>query len=323
MTPAIRINFDGTWKTITGELISDFLLFFFPDLYKDIDFAYEPEFLEQEFFQIVEDLSTKNITDKLVKLRLNSGEERWIFIHIEFQTEGDIRERMFTYYRRILDRYGKEITALVIYTGASTPKKHDRYESIPKYGTGVIYFFNSYIVSKQVEEDLLQDNNPFSIVVLANLYVNKTKRNFKKRLKFKENLYELAQKRGYSFEKTAQLFIFVKELMRLTPDLEEEYNDFIITQQKNKKEMIEVSQSTKDLINALTKNVYGKTVEEAYKENSEQYTAVLKEKDNAERALIQAIINFKDKMNLNAEQIGNMLSLETAFVEKVLSNLEK
>jgi hypothetical protein len=114
--------------------------------------------------------------------------------------------------------------------------------------------------------------------------------------------------------------------MRLTPDLEEEYNDFIITQQKNKKEMIEVSQSTKDLINALAKNVYGKTVE-AYKENSEQSSAVLntalKEKDNAERALIQAIINFKDKMNLNAEQIGNMLSLETAFVEKVLSNLEK
>jgi hypothetical protein len=72
MTPAIRINFDGTWKTITGELISDFILFFFPDLYKDIDFAYEPEFLEQEFFQIVEDFPTKNITDKLVKLRINA-----------------------------------------------------------------------------------------------------------------------------------------------------------------------------------------------------------------------------------------------------------
>ncbi len=304
----IKIDYDGTWKIVTTNLIEDFIKFFLPSLYIDIDFSYPPEFLEQELLEMVEDEKLKHILDKLVKLRLKNGEEKWIFVHIEFQTEGDIRARMFIYYRRILDKFGKEITAIVIYTGRGIPKKHDRYESDPKYGTGVIYFFNSYIIAKQKAENLLKDENPFSIVVLANLYLNQTHKDLEKRLEFKESLYSLAESRGYSFEKTSELFIFVKELMRLTPALEQEYNNFIVNQQKNKEVMRVVHQDTKDLINALAKNVYGKTVDEVYQEK--------------DAVIIRAIINLRDKMNLSAEQIASMLGIDTEIVINVLSKLE-
>jgi hypothetical protein len=80
-----------------------------------------------------------------------------------------------------------------------------------------------------------------------------------------------------------------------------------------------VSQDTKDLINDLAKDAFGKSVLELEAENEMQSTA-LRESNTA---LIRAIINFRDKMNLNAEQISNMLDIDLDFVIKVLSKLEE
>ncbi len=328
---ALKIDYDGNWKVITGELILDFVQFTIPTLYEDLDLSVEPKFLEQEFFEIVEELQTKNITDKLVKFKLKNGQDKWIFIHIEFQTEGNISERMFTYYRRILDKYGKEITAVVVYTGNYVPKIHNQYQS-SNYGTEVLYRFNTYVVAKQKETDLLKDNNPFSIVVLANLYVNKTKKDLRKRLSFKEKLYEIAAQRGYSVGKTSQLFIFVKELMRLTPALEQEFQHYIISQQKIEKDMMPVSQGTKDFLNEFAKKVYGKTMEEVTKENEDKEAviqdkeAVIQDKEaviqDKNRIIIRSIVNLRDSMNLSALQIASVLDIEVSYVEQVLTNLE-
>lgn len=310
MEDVLRIDYDSNWKLITVAMLPDFILFFLPELYDDIDWSVEPELLEQEFFDFVEDQKTKNITDKLIKFKLKTGEEKWIFIHVEFQGEGSIVERMFTYYRRILDKYGKEITAIVIYTGKSTPKNYNKYES-SKYGTTVTYTFNSYIVAKQNEAKLLQNPNPFALVVLANLYVLKTQDNLYKRLTFKESLHEIAKNRGYSLEKTTELFIFVKELMRLPVELEEEFNNYVINQQIKENKMRIVSQGSKNYVSNIVKDLFGKSVYELTQENEVQ---------NA--ALIRAIINFKDKMNLNAEQIATMLDIDIIFVENVLTHVE-
>lgn len=47
------IDYDGLWKKLIFELFEEFLLFFMHDLYEDIDFAKEPDFLQQELFQEV------------------------------------------------------------------------------------------------------------------------------------------------------------------------------------------------------------------------------------------------------------------------------
>lgn len=141
------------------------------------------------------------MVDKLVKLRLFSGEEKIVYVHLEFQTDSkkDISERMFRYYRRMLDIYGKSITALVIYTGRYLPKCHNQYHH-DTFGTSITYKFNSYSVYQQNNNiaELENNPNPFSIIVLANLYVLQTRNNFEKRLSFKEQLYYLAEKRGYT-----------------------------------------------------------------------------------------------------------------------------
>jgi hypothetical protein len=335
--PPIRIDYDSNWKIITTNLIEDFIQFFLPTLYNDVDFSVAPEFLEQELFEMVEDEQVKNIMDKLVKLRLKSGEEKWIFVHIEFQNDGNILERMFLYFRRILDKYGKEITAIVIYTGKSVPKHHDKYE-YENYGTKVTYQFNSYLVSKQNEAELLSNENPFALVVLANLYVLKTLNDLEQRLSFKENLYNIAQSRQYSIEKTTELFIFVKELMQLSPELEVEYN-FFITKQKNVEEMRVASQSMLDLVNLLSAEFYGQTIEDKEAQLQESKVELQESKVELQESKVElqeskvelqdkkliiarSIINLRDKMNLNATQIADLLDLEITFVESVLNHVK-
>jgi hypothetical protein len=259
----------------------------------------------------------------LVKLRLKSGEEKWIFVHIEFQNDGNILERMFLYFRRILDKYGKEITAIVIYTGKSVPKHHDKYE-YENYGTKVTYQFNSYLVSKQNEAELLSNENPFALVVLANLYMLKTLNDLEQRLSFKENLYNIAQSRQYSIEKTTELFIFVKELMQLSPELEVEYN-FFITKQKNVEEMRVASQSMLDLVNLLSAEFYGQTIEDKEAQLQESKVELQESKvelQDKKLIIARSIINLRDKMNLNAAQIADLLGLEITFVESVLNHVK-
>ncbi len=55
--------------------------------------------------------------------------------------------------------------------------------------------FNSYAITQHSEEALLQNDNPFALVVLANFYLLKTKTDSEKRYEFKEKLYELAKNR--------------------------------------------------------------------------------------------------------------------------------
>jgi hypothetical protein len=181
-------------------------------------------------------------------------------------------------------------------------------ETLIRYGTEVRYLFNSYVVAKQKESELLANNNPFAIVVLANLYVAKTHNNLRKRLTFKEKLYELAFLRGYSVEKITKLFIFVNELMLLSSELEKEYKTYIQIQQTIKKEenMRVLSKSTMDIIDIFAQDAYGKTMEEI--------GAMV---DN-QAIIIRSIFNLKDSMNLTAAQIASILGVEIGYVEGIL-----
>lgn len=87
------------------------MAFFLPELLPDIDMTKPPEFLEQELAKIIPVKTAKGrrSIDKLVKVWLKNGEEKWLFIHIEVQSWDDphFMERLFTYFYRIYDSKGK------------------------------------------------------------------------------------------------------------------------------------------------------------------------------------------------------------------------
>ena len=60
----------------------------------------------------------QKFVDKLVKVFTKDGQEQWILVHIEIQGYRDDRfaARMFTYFRRIYDRFEMPVTAFAIFT---------------------------------------------------------------------------------------------------------------------------------------------------------------------------------------------------------------
>ena len=80
----IKIDYDTHWKEIIEAQFEDFIAFFLPDAYEIIDFEQPVEFLEQEFHKLIADKFKKGkaINDKLVKVFLKDGTEKWILILI-------------------------------------------------------------------------------------------------------------------------------------------------------------------------------------------------------------------------------------------------
>jgi Putative transposase, YhgA-like len=332
----IRIEYDKSWKEVVTHLFNPFVGFFLPDLYEQINWDILPEFLEKELHNAKNIKKSKRIVDKLVKVQLKSGEEQWIFIHIEFQTDGDkaIGLRMYEYYQLIRERYGKEVVALVIYTGNTIPKQPNTYRQ-KFFGTSITYEFNSFAVIQQEEEKLMNNNNPFALVVLANYYLLKTKGDNEKRYELKEKLYELAKNRDYTIDDFSKLLIFVTELVKLPFLLEQKFEKEVIQSSfKNNSDMVRAGKATKSLINAFEKEFYGETMEEAKANAKAEAKAEAMEeakaKAEAEAKIIEAelkqldaqrsksIILLYTRVNMSINEIAEHLVINKKVVKQIL-----
>ena len=79
-------KYDSAWKEVIENLFEDFLAFFFPEIFEDIDFSKGYAFLNKELASIVKDNKIgKRFADELVKVFLKDGSEKWLLIHIEVQ----------------------------------------------------------------------------------------------------------------------------------------------------------------------------------------------------------------------------------------------
>ena len=102
-TVASGTDADSFWKEALDRYLERCLAFFFPQAHADIDWRRGYEMLDKELQQIVRSAKLgRRYVDKLVKVWLNNGEERWLLLHIEVQAqrERDFAKRMYVYVRR-------------------------------------------------------------------------------------------------------------------------------------------------------------------------------------------------------------------------------
>ncbi len=228
-------DYDQLWKAVITELFEEFLLFFAPDLYEQVNFETPPQFLEQELLMIIPDSdSNKRVADKLIKLLLKSGEEQWVYVHIEVQGNNDpiFPKRMFQSFYRIMDLYDQRIYALALFTDNVPISKLEKYQ-YEFHGTKLTYIYNTYHIASQSETALLQSNNPFALAILAGLYLIKSKKRngtaFQYKLKLMRlllegNIISKGEKRKY----IQKLLIFIDHIIRLPED----EDVFLLTQLK-------------------------------------------------------------------------------------------
>jgi hypothetical protein len=237
--PDLIIDYDGIWKKIITEFFSEFIHFFLPALFADINWAIPPDFLEQELELLHKELEVnRKITDRLVKVTLLTGQEHWILIHIEVQARYEIHfsDRMFLYNALIYAKFKRPLVALAIFTKKSIPKHFDRFEQ-QYYGTFMTYRYNAYCVVQQQENDLIANPNIFALFVLANLYVLQTNKKYEKRLEMKEKLFDLAMERQIPVDRINRFLIFVNKILLLPINLQTLFMEKVIlkTQSRSRK----------------------------------------------------------------------------------------
>ena len=214
---------DEIWKEIIEKLFPEFIEFFLPNLFNDIDFNEKIISLEQEFNKLFPKSSEKKRrTDKLIQVTLKNKQKKLILIHIEIQGYYDKKfdERMYSYQYKIYDRFKKDIVALAVFTENRKNYKPDKFYR-ENYGTEITYKYNVYKVLEQSEQELLKSKNIFSVVVLASLFSLKSNNNEDMKLNFKIELAKLLFKRNYSTKYFSDLLKFIDVLLLVSDEMKD------------------------------------------------------------------------------------------------------
>ena len=107
-------DYDSPWREALDLYFERFLAFFFFRAHADIDWTHGYEMLETELQQVAREATLgPHRADKLVKVWLRDGQEAWILIHVEVQSQEEegFPRRMFTYNYRIFDLYNRTVVS--------------------------------------------------------------------------------------------------------------------------------------------------------------------------------------------------------------------
>jgi hypothetical protein len=232
-------DYDSPWKEALDRYFEPCMAFFFPQAHVDIDWSRGHEMLDKELQRIVRQAEQGRLyVDKLVKVWLKSGEERWLLIHVEVQTwkEGDFPKRMHVYNYRIFDRYDHEVISLAILADGDPAWRPSRY-GYGRWGfrTGTEFPIVKLLDYAPQSQALEADPNPFATVVLAHLKALETRRSPADRQTWKVRLVKGLYERGMNPEDVRQLFRFIDWIMELPEGLERRFWDEITAYQQEKR----------------------------------------------------------------------------------------
>ncbi|MCC5666985.1 cytosolic protein [Nostoc sp. CHAB 5784] len=222
-----QTEYDSPWKQILQLYFEDFMLFFFPQAHGEIDWTQQPEFLDKELEQVVRDAELgKRLADKLIKIYRTGGEESWILIHLEIQSqsESDFSERMFIYNYRIYDRYKRSVASLAVLGDERINWRPNQF-GYSLFGCTINFQFPvvKLLDYQQRQSELEASRNPLATVVMAHLAAVQTKSDRLQRKQQKLSLVRRLYQQGFEREDVLNLLAFVDWVLTLPQDLEREF----------------------------------------------------------------------------------------------------
>lgn len=226
ITDPNRTDYDSPWKEMLELFFPEFLAFFYPDIYQDIDWSQGFEFVDSELQQVVRDAETgRRHVDKVVKLWRLNGEESRALVHIEVQgqPENPFEERMYVYNYRLYDWQRIPVASLAVLTDEHPGWRPEVFE-YNLWGVEVRLRFRPIKLLDYREQwaRLETDPNPFAVVVMAHLKSQETRHDASARKQWKFSFFRMLYERNYSRENILELFRFIDWLMRLPTALEKE-----------------------------------------------------------------------------------------------------
>jgi len=217
---------DNAWKEILNEhYFPKFLRFYYPKTHRLIDFSKKIEFLDNEFQQIGigSEVGHRRV-DKLVKVFLKDGTEKWLLVHVEIQGayEKGFEERLYIYNYRIFDRYHKDVITLAILTDNNRQFRPKKYEVKYPDCSLTLKFGSVKLLDYQNKKgELEKSKNPFAVITMAYLRIIESKTDNKKKYFWKRTLIKSLYRKGYTKDEIRELYKFIDWIVALPKYLEE------------------------------------------------------------------------------------------------------
>jgi hypothetical protein len=180
----------------------------------------------------------RKLVDKLVKVWLLDGTEKWLLIHLEVQAAArkGFPKRIYIYNYRIFDRYDVEVVSLVLITGGSKSYREECYEA-KRWGCELTFQFP--IVKIVAYEDrwaeLEASRNPFALVVMAHLRVRQARGDNEKKYAWKRELIFRLYEQGYSKLEIFAFFRFIDWIIDLPEELAQKLKTDVQEYQEKKR----------------------------------------------------------------------------------------
>jgi hypothetical protein len=170
-------NYDQPWKEAIEYYLEPFLTFFFSEVHTLIDWNRDYQSLDKELQQIAPTATSgERESDKLFRVWQKNGEEAYILIHIEVQSQEDAEfaERMYVYHYRSFDLHKKVISLAIL--GDERPSWRPNSYSYALGGCSVRFEFpTAKLLDYESQWESLQANlNPFAFLVMAHIKTKAT-----------------------------------------------------------------------------------------------------------------------------------------------------
>ena len=178
-------EYDSPWKEAIEHYFPECLTLFFPQAAAGIDWSRGYEFLDKELQRVAPQAETgRRTVDKLVKVWRNTGQEVWVLIHLEVQSQyaADLPERMYVYNYRLFDRYRRQVASFAILGDERPGWRPDSY-GYELWGCQVRLDFPTVKLLDYRErwEELESSRNPFAVVAMAHLHTQATRKDPERR----------------------------------------------------------------------------------------------------------------------------------------------
>jgi hypothetical protein len=216
-------DYDSPWKEAVESYFPEFIEFYFPDASQQIDWARGHVFLDQELRAVVQDAELgKRFVDKLAKVALRDGSERWVYAHLEVQgsAQAEFAERMFVYHYRLFDRYRQPVASLAVLADTTANWRPNHFGFAVLGCEHELRFPAVKLLDYAAQQDQLYQNpNPFALVTLAHLLTQATRQDMNARFAAKWKLVQLLYQRGWDKQQVIDLFSVLDWMMRLPEQL--------------------------------------------------------------------------------------------------------
>ncbi|MGH9841523.1 MAG: DUF4351 domain-containing protein [Blastocatellia bacterium] len=236
---------DKAWKEALTLFFEDFVKLLFPHIHDEIDWKRGYTFLDKELVQIARGYAAgTRVADKLAEVYLKSGGKRKVLAHIEIEGKGGRKfdERMYVYNYRIFDKEFSRVASLAVVINASPRAMLGKFE-LALWGCRVLFEYPVIHVRDLVGrlEELELSDNPFAIVILAQLKVLEAGNDNGRKFAAKRQLIRRLYQRGFSRKERADLFRIIDWLIVVPDESEERIRQEIYEFEEGEKEMLVTS----------------------------------------------------------------------------------